>query len=138
MMFIDGQGHSPIERFAVAKTILIVDDQAEVRELVSVTLELGPYEILTAENGTLALALARKVLPDLMLLDVQMPGSVDGLEVCRQLKSDPATSGIYVIMLTAKGQEWDRAAGSEAGCDEYFTKPFSPLQLIGKVEQLLG
>lgn len=120
------------------KTILIVDDQPEVRELVSVTLEIGPYRILTAENGEQALEIARAELPDLMLLDIMMPDGPDGLEVCRRLKNDPRTSGIYIVMLTAKGQEKDKEAGRLAGADDYFVKPFSPLELIYKVEEVLG
>ncbi len=121
------------------KKILIVDDQAAVRELVGVTLEIGPYELLTAENGDQALHLAQAELPDLMLLDIQMPGGkLDGLDVCRLLKHDDRTKRIYIIMLTAKGQEWDKAAGTDAGADEYFVKPFSPLQLMNKVEQVLS
>ncbi len=120
------------------KTILIVDDQPEVRELVSVTLEIGPYRILTAENGERALEIARAELPDLILLDIMMPGGPDGLEVCRHLKGDPRTSGIYIVMLTAKGQESDKEAGRRAGADDYFVKPFSPLELIYKVEEVLG
>ncbi len=120
------------------KTILIVDDQPEVRELVSVTLEIGPYRILTAENGERALEIARAELPDLILLDIMMPDGPDGLEVCRHLKSDPRTSGIYIVMLTAKGQESDKEAGRRAGADDYFVKPFSPLELIYKVEEVLG
>jgi two-component system phosphate regulon response regulator PhoB len=121
------------------KKILIVDDQPEVRELVSVTLEIGPYKILTAENGNQALAVARAELPDLMLLDIQMPGgTLDGLDVCRALKSDPRTKHIHVIMLTAKGQDWDKQAGNNAGADDYFVKPFSPLELMNKVESVMG
>jgi two-component system, OmpR family, phosphate regulon response regulator PhoB len=121
------------------KTILVVDDQPSVRELVSVTLEIGPYRILTAENGDDALEMARNELPDLILLDIQMPGgTLDGLEVCRILKGDKHTSGIHIIMLTAKGQNWDREAGNEAGADDYFVKPFSPLELMNKVEAVLG
>lgn len=121
------------------KKILIVDDQAAVRELVSVTLEIGPYEILTAENGDEALALARAQMPDLMLLDIQMPGGkLDGLDVCRLLKASEATKAIYIIMLTAKGQDWDKEAGANVGANEYFVKPFSPLELMNKVEQVLG
>jgi two-component system phosphate regulon response regulator PhoB len=120
------------------KKILIVDDQPEVRELVSVTLEIGPYQILTASSGEQALAVARRELPQLMLLDVMMPAGPDGLDVCRQLKSDPATSSITVVLLTSKGQDWDREAGFEAGANDYFVKPFSPLELIQKVEEVLG
>jgi DNA-binding response OmpR family regulator len=121
------------------KKILIVDDQPAVRELVSVTLEIGPYHILTAENGDQALELARAELPELMLLDIQMPGgSLDGLDVCRILKSDERTKDITIIILTAKGQDWDRQAGQDAGADDYFVKPFSPLELMNKVEHILG
>ncbi|MBX3082628.1 MAG: response regulator [Anaerolineae bacterium] len=121
------------------KTILIVDDQPEVRELVCVTLEIGPYEMLTASNGDEALAMARKHHPDLILLDVQMPGgSLDGIGVCKALKRAPETSDITIIMLTAKGQDWDRQVGIEAGADDYFVKPFSPLNLMNKVEEVLA
>lgn len=121
------------------KKILIVDDQVAVRELVSVTLEIGPYQILSAENGDQALSLARAELPQLMLLDVQMPGgSLDGLDVCRLLKKDELTKSIYIIMLTAKGQDWDKQAGVEVGANDYFVKPFSPLELLNKVDEVLG
>lgn len=121
------------------KKILIVDDQPTVRELVSVTLEIGPYQILTAENGDQALAIARREKPDLMLLDVQMPGGqLDGFGVCRALKQSVDTRDIYIIMLTAKGQDWDKQAGTEAGANDYFVKPFSPLELMNKVEAVLN
>jgi two-component system phosphate regulon response regulator PhoB len=121
------------------KKILIVDDQPSVRELVSVTLEIGPYQILTAENGDQALNLAQAELPDLMLLDIQMPGGkLDGLEVCRALKSSERTKGIHIIMLTAKGQNWDKEAGYDVGANDYFVKPFSPLELMNKVEAVLS
>lgn len=120
------------------KKILIVDDQPEVRELVSVTLEVGPYQIFTASNGTQALTLAQAEHPDLILLDVMMPGGgPDGFEVCRQLKSDQHTQDIYIVMLTSKGQDRDKEIGIEAGADDYFVKPFSPLELIEKVEDVL-
>lgn len=121
------------------KTILIVDDQPAVRELVRVTLEIGPYRILLGENGDEALDVARTELPDLILLDVQMPGgSLDGLEVCRLLKQDTRTKNIHIIMLTAKGQDWDKQAGYDVGANDYFVKPFSPLELMNKVEDVLG
>ncbi len=121
------------------KKILIVDDQPAVRELVSITLEIGPYQILTAENGDQALIMAQSEMPDLMLLDVQMPGStLDGLDVCRTLKSSDGTRNIFIIMLTAKGQDWDKEAGADAGADDYFVKPFSPLSLMQRVEEVLG
>jgi CheY-like chemotaxis protein len=118
--------------------ILIVDDQPEVRELVRVTLEIGPYQIFLASNGTEALQMARTEKPNLLLLDIMMPDGPDGLEVCRILKNDPATADINIVMLTSKGQDWDLESGYEAGANDYFVKPFSPLELIQKVEQVLG
>jgi CheY-like chemotaxis protein len=121
------------------KKILIVDDQVEVRELVQVTLEIGDYQILLAENGQQAVDIARVEHPDIILLDIMMPGSdVDGLEACRLLKADPATADITIVMLSAKGQEVDIETGKVAGADDYFTKPFSPIALIEKVESVIG
>ncbi len=120
------------------KKILVVDDHSHVRELVEATLDIGDYAILQAASGDDALTIARAEYPDLILLDVMMPDSpLDGFEVCRQLKSDPATRSIRIVMLTARGQEADIETGKRAGADEYFTKPFSPLQLVSKVEELL-
>jgi len=119
------------------KKILIVDDQPEVRELVSVTLEVGPYQILTAASGMQAIEAALRETPDLILLDVMLPGGPEGIEVCRQLKSDPRTQSIYIVMLTSKGQTRDREFALAAGADDYFVKPFSPLELINKVEEVL-
>lgn len=119
------------------KKILIVDDQIEVRELVQVTLEIGDYEILSAQNGQQALEIAQAEHPDLILLDIMMPGSIDGLEVCRRLKSNLATADIIVVVLSAKGQEIDIAIGKQVGADAYFTKPFSPIALIEKIEAVI-
>ena len=121
------------------KKILIVDDQIEVRELVQVTLEIGDYQILTAENGQKAVEIAQIEHPDIILMDIMMPGSeVDGLEACRRLKANPATAEITIVMLSAKGQEADLEAGRKAGADDYFIKPFSPIALIEKVEEVIG
>jgi DNA-binding response OmpR family regulator len=119
------------------KKILIVEDKLEVRELVSVTLRIGEYEILQAENGSMGVDLARRHKPDLILMDVMMPGDIDGLEATRLIKEDRETSAAKVVILTAKGQEMDRQEGARAGADGYFTKPFSPLELIKKVEEFL-
>lgn len=120
------------------KKILIVDDQEEVRELVKVTLEIGDYQIITAKNGQQAIETAQAEHPDIILMDIMMPGSnVDGLEACRRLKSDPQTADITIVILSAKGQEDDIKAGRAAGADDYFAKPFSPIALIEKVEQVL-
>ncbi len=120
------------------KKILIVDDQLEVRELVDVTLRVGDYEILKAESGEKGIEIVKAEKPELIIMDVMMPGGMDGLAAVRKIKSDPETKGCKVIMLTAKGQEADRKAGFEAGADDYFSKPFSPLELINKVEEVLG
>ncbi len=121
------------------KKILIVDDQLEVRELVQVTLEIGDYQILTAGNGLQAVEIARAEHPDIILLDIMMPGSdIDGLEACRLLKTDPITSDITIVMLSAKGQDNDIEIGKNAGADDYFTKPFSPIALIEKVEEVMS
>jgi len=119
------------------KKILIVDDRQEVRELVEVTLRVKDYRILQASSGEAALETLKAENPDLILMDIMMPGGIDGLETTRIIKNDPETKGCIVIMLTAKGQQVDREKGLEAGADDYFVKPFSPLDLIRKVEEVL-
>lgn len=120
------------------KKILIVDDQIEVRELVEITLMIGDFTIFKAESGEEAVQIAKKEKPDLIIMDVMMPGGMNGLEATRIIKSYPDNSGVKVIMLTAKGQKNDIEQGLKAGADEYFIKPFSPLDLIRKVEEVLG
>lgn len=120
------------------KKILLADDEELVRTLVLVTLGRDPrYAVLEATDGQEALDLARAEHPDLLLLDVNMP-RLDGVEVCRALKSDDATRLITVIMLTARGRPEDRKSAFDAGADGYFTKPFSPLALLQKVEEVIG
>ncbi|MFC1537725.1 response regulator [Gemmatimonadota bacterium] len=120
------------------KKILIVDDQLEVRELVEVTLRTGDYVILKAENGDQAIEVARSEKPDLILMDIMMPGGMDGLEATRIIKESPEIKDCVIIMLTAKGQQADRRKGLEAGATEYFSKPFSPLELIRTVEKYVN
>lgn len=120
------------------KKILIVDDQKEVRLLVDVTLRGDGYEIFQAENGMQAVDQTKTLHPDLVIMDVMMPGDYDGLEATRRIKKDPDTQDCIVVMLTAKGQQIDKQAGLEAGADYYFTKPFSPLELIRMVDEVLG
>jgi CheY-like chemotaxis protein len=118
------------------KKVLIVDDQPQVKELLRVTLEIVNYQILFADDGHEALQLAQAEHPDVMLLDIMMPESdLNGLEICRQLKSSPQTADINVILLSAKGQREDVEAGLAAGADDYVTKPFSPVALIQKLEK---
>ena len=120
------------------KKILIVDDQPEVRKLVEVTLSVEDYQILQAESGEEAIEIVKAKKPDLIIMDITMPGGMDGLEATRILKNDPETKDCTIIMLTAKGQESEREDGLAAGADDYFVKPFSPLELIQKVEEVLG
>jgi CheY-like chemotaxis protein len=121
------------------KKILIVDDQPQVRELVAITFQIGDYQVLFGENGQEALEIAETEHPDVILLDVVLYGStLDGLEVCRRLKQNPATQDIAVILLTGGGQKSDLEAGKAAGADDYFTKPFSPMALMKKIEAVVG
>ncbi|TXI19165.1 MAG: response regulator [Roseateles sp.] len=118
------------------KRVLIVEDQADIRKLIHMTLEFEAYEIHEAADGAQGLRLASALRPDLILLDVMMPGELDGLQVCQRIKQDPTLAGIKIVLLTARGQARDREAGSKAGADDYLVKPFSPLQLIDTIERL--
>ena len=119
------------------KKILIVDDQLEVRELVEVTMRVGEYQILKAQSGEEAIDIVKVEKPELIIMDIMMPGGMDGLETTRILKNDPETKECKIIMLTSKGQQSEIDKGIEAGADDYFVKPFSPLELIKKVEEFL-
>jgi len=118
------------------ENILIVDDEEDVLELVRYNLDRNGYQVQTASSGEEALTKARKRLPDLIILDLMLPG-IDGLEVCRQLKRDAKTDHIPIIMLTAKGEEADIVTGLELGADDYVTKPFSPKVLNARVRRIL-
>lgn len=116
---------------------MVVDDEEEVLALMSATLEGGEgFKVLLARDGAEALEMARREKPDLLFLDIMMP-KLNGYEVCRELKKDPATASITIIMLTALAQDSERAKAMEAGADGYFTKPFSPTALLNKVEEVL-
>ncbi|MBN1505428.1 MAG: response regulator transcription factor [Sedimentisphaerales bacterium] len=116
--------------------ILVVDDEEDIRELVELNLGREGYRVLACDTGERALDLSRTKKPDLIVLDLMLPG-VDGLEVCRRLKADPDTRQIPVVMLTAKGEEADIVAGLEIGADDYVTKPFSGRVLVARVRRLL-
>ena len=120
------------------KKILIVEDQPDIRKLIRMTLEFEDYEIHEAADGAFGLRMASAVGPDLVLLDVMMPGELDGLQVCQRIKSDPKLAGLKVVLLTARGQARDREAGQLAGADDYLVKPFSPLQRIETIERLVA
>jgi DNA-binding response OmpR family regulator len=117
--------------------VLIADDQANMRALVRLTLETGRFEIFEAHDGDAALEVARRERPDLVFLDWTMPGT-SGVEVCRALRDDPATAGARIVMLTARSQSEDRETAQAMGADDYITKPFSPIQLLEKVRDVLG
>ena len=118
-------------------TILVVDDDPVIQKLLSVNFEMEGYRVITASDGIEGLERIRDDAPDLVLLDVMMP-RMDGLAVARQLKSDPATKKIPVLLLSAKAQSSDIHGGLDAGADDYVTKPFDPLELLDKVAALLG
>ena len=124
-------------RAAMKRRVLLADDDPALRRLIGTTLGTEDFDLLQAVDGEEALRIARQEHPELVLLDVNMP-KLDGFEVCRHLKSEPETSGIKVVMLTARAAEVDRTRGREAGADDYFIKPFSPVQLLNKVYALLG
>jgi len=119
------------------KKILIVDDREDTRELLETTLKRGLFEFLRAGSGEIALEIARTQKPDLIIMDVMMPGEIDGLETTRMVKGNPETQHCKVIMISGKGLETDREAGLQAGAQDYFMKPFSPLELIRRVDELL-
>lgn len=116
--------------------ILIVEDHADIRRLIHMTLEFENYEIHEAANADDGLVAIREFRPHLVLLDVMMPGSMDGLELCRIIKSDPSLGMPWVVLLTARGQSQDIEAGMKAGADTYLLKPFSPLKLIETIHSL--
>ncbi|MEK7993467.1 MAG: response regulator transcription factor [Planctomycetota bacterium] len=118
------------------ETILVVDDEEDVLELVRYNLDRSGYRVETASSGEEALEKARRKLPDLVILDLMLPG-MDGLEVCKKLKNDVKTEGLPIIVLTAKGEETDVVTGLELGADDYVTKPFSPKVLIARVRRIL-
>jgi CheY-like chemotaxis protein len=117
-------------------TVLIVDDEPAIVELVQTTLEDDRVRIVTATDGAEALAIAGAQRPDLVLLDVNLP-DLSGLEVCRRLRADPGLAGSRIIMLTAAAQWDDIERGLAAGVDHYLTKPFSPVSLLSLVGELL-
>ncbi len=121
---------------ASKRCVLLADDDPGLRRLIGTTLGTEDFDLLHATDGQEALDLARERRPELVLLDVNMP-KLDGFEVCRNLKNEPDTASIKVVMLTARGADVDRARGRDAGADDYFIKPFSPVQLLNKVYSLL-
>jgi DNA-binding response OmpR family regulator len=120
----------------VRARILVVDDEPEAVELLEFNLKKAGFEVIAAGDGAEALRKARSTLPHLIVLDLMLP-ELDGLEVCKMLRRDPATARIPIIMLTAKAAEVDRIVGLELGADDYVTKPFSPRELVLRVTKVL-
>jgi two-component system phosphate regulon response regulator PhoB len=121
---------------AMKKSVLIVEDEEDIRELVSYHLLKEGYQVGSVASGEEAMALAHSQTPDLILLDVMLPG-VDGMTVCQKLRSDPKTSEIAIMMLTAKSEEGDVIRGLNYGANDYITKPFSPRVLLARVRAAL-
>jgi len=120
--------------------ILIVDDEAHIRMLIGQTLEEledEGVEFLTAENGEMALEIIQKENPQLVFLDVMMP-KMNGMEVCRRVKKELGLENVFIVLLTAKGQETDRQKGLDVGADVYMTKPFDPEVILSKAKEVLG
>jgi DNA-binding response OmpR family regulator len=121
------------------KKLLIVDDEAHIRSLIEQTLEEledEGVEFLTAENGEEALQIIEKEQPQLVFLDVMMP-KMNGMEVCRRVKKELLLNDVFIVLLTAKGQELDRLKGQEVGADVYMTKPFDPEVILNKAKEVL-
>jgi two-component system phosphate regulon response regulator PhoB len=121
---------------AAKKKILVAEDEEDVLELVSRNLLAAGFKVLKADNGNAALTQARDLHPALIVLDLMLPG-ISGLDVCKMLRTDPATKQIPIIMLTAKAEEIDRIVGLELGADDYITKPFSPRELVLRVKSVM-
>ena len=113
----------------IPETILIVDDEQDVVDLLVYNLQKAGYKTITALDGIIALKKARENVPAMIILDLMLP-SIDGTELCKQLKADAKTARIPIIMLTAKAEEVDRVVGLELGADDYVTKPFSPREVV--------
>ncbi|MDX1510467.1 MAG: response regulator [Nitriliruptorales bacterium] len=120
-----------------ARRVLIVDDDPIILDIVTTVLDLEDFSVTTAEDGETALELVAKEPPDVMVLDVMMPG-MSGLEVCAKLRSSEEHARLPIVLLTARDTDEDRRAGMDAGADYYLSKPFSPLELIDIIEELLS
>ncbi|MBI5198040.1 MAG: response regulator, partial [Nitrospirae bacterium] len=118
------------------KKILVIEDEIDIRNLIAYTLGKAGYTVFQATTGPTGLQTARAHPPDLVVLDLMIP-DLDGLEVCKQIRSDGKLRGIPVLMLTAKGEETDRILGLELGADDYMTKPFSTKELTARIKALL-
>ena len=119
------------------KKILIADDNENIREALTYLLEDEGYKLTLAKDGSDALKKVREFRPHILFLDIMMP-EMNGYDVCRTVKNDPDLKNTYVIMLTAKGQVAEQERGKEVGADEYIVKPFSPMEILTKIKNILG
>jgi DNA-binding response OmpR family regulator len=123
--------------YVMVPTVLLVDDEPNILLSLKFLMQKEGYEVLVAENGDEAMALARQRLPDLVILDVMLPSS-NGYEVCQAMRADPRLTGLYIMMLTAKSNPAERDKGLAMGADDYVSKPFSNRDLVDKVRLILG
>jgi two-component system alkaline phosphatase synthesis response regulator PhoP len=119
------------------KKILIAEDEKDIRDLVSFTLQFAGYQVISASDGQEAVELAVKEVPSLILMDVRMP-RMSGYEACKRIKSEPALQDVPVVFLSAKGQEAEIKLGLDAGAQEYVVKPFAPAELVERVKEILA
>lgn len=119
------------------KKVLVVEDELKIRKVISMYLKKEGFSVLETGNGLEALSLTEKEKPDLIILDIMLPG-MSGYEVCRKIKSNEDTKNIIIVILSAKGQEWEKSEGYQVGADLYETKPFSPKQLINNVKAIIS
>ena len=120
-----------------APTVLVVDDEEYILRILGFAMRAEGWEVVTASNGEKALKCVREKAPDLLVLDLMMP-VLDGYQVLRRLKEDNSTREIPVIVLSAKGRDFDRESAFELGADDYFTKPFSPQRLVERIHQMVA
>lgn len=121
----------------LGKKILVVDDEPNIVRSLTFVLDKGGYDVSIAGDGVEAMSMIRESKPNILILDVMMPNK-SGYDVCSEIKSDPELRDIHVVMLTAKGQVGDREAVLSQGADEYISKPFSPIEILARVKELLG
>jgi DNA-binding response OmpR family regulator len=119
-----------------SQKILIADDNENIRDALTYLLEDEGYDLVLAVDGPDTIRKVRDLKPDILFLDIMMP-EINGYDVCRTIKNDPDMKGTYIIMLTAKGQVAEQERGREVGADEYIVKPFSPMEILAKVKQIL-
>lgn len=137
MLMLTTPPKEPLAKALIMKrSVLIVEDEEDIRELLSYTLIREGYQVATVSTGEEALAVAEAKTPDLVLLDLMLPG-LDGLTVCRKLRAHPKTAGVAIVMLTARGEEGDIVTGLNMGANDYITKPFSRNVLLARVRAVL-